>query len=213
MNNKVINNILLLEDKHDLSEWIKGLLSQTYPNATIYYAENIKEAHSLVKQHDFQLGLLDLGLPDGDGTDIIRALKSQQPACLSIVMTIFDDSDHLFTALKAGAYGYLLKDEDDDDLLKALQGIIDGKPPISPRIAQMMIAFFQKQECSDFKLTDRETDVLTLISKGHSVKKAADLLTISPYTAADHVKQIYQKLNINSRAEATVKAIDLGLLN
>lgn len=208
-----IHNILIVEDKAELSAWLEELIKQSYSQATIHTKANLKEGLQCIQENHFQIALIDLGLPDGSGIDIIKALRKQNNACFSVVMTIFDDSEHLFTALKAGAYGYLLKDERDEDLLNALKGIISGKPPISPKIAQMMIDYFQKGEDSDVNLTKRETEVLTLISKGLSVKEAADLLSMSRYTAANHVKQIYQKLNINSRAEATVKAIDLGLLN
>lgn len=208
-----VHNILIVEDKKDLRDWLKDLIKQSYADAIVHTKDTLQGGIQSTSEHTFQIALIDLGLPDGSGIDLIKILREQSEQCFSVVMTIFDDSEHLFSALKAGAYGYLLKDEKDEDLLNALKGIISGKPPISPKIAQMMIDYFQKNEAVKVNLTGRETEVLTLISKGLSVKKTAELLTMSRYTAADHVKQIYQKLNINSRAEATIKAIDLGLLN
>ncbi len=210
---KEAQSILLIEDKADLQDWLCQLLGQAFSSANVISAGTLKDALSNIQDKDFDIALIDLGLPDGSGIDAIKALNSQQTKCIPVVMTIFDDSDHLFSALKAGAYGYLLKDEDDDDLLDALNGILAGKPPISPKIAQKMIEHFQdKRPSSQVQLTDREKEVLSLIAKGFSVKKTAELLRISRHTISDHVKQIYKKLNINSRAEATIKAIDLGLV-
>lgn len=210
---KEIVNILIVEDKPDLRDWLSTLMLESFPDARVQCRENLAMGLLCIEQSSFQVALIDLGLPDGSGIELIRTLREQQPKCFSIVMTIFDDSEHLFQALKAGAYGYLLKDEDDQDLLLAFKGIIDGKPPISPKVAQMMIEYFHSAKRSTVSLTERETEVLTLIAKGFSVKKTADLLDMSRHTVSDHVKQIYRKLNINSRAEASLKAVHLGLLD
>jgi DNA-binding NarL/FixJ family response regulator len=141
-------------------------------------------------------------------------LKSQYPAALCVVTTIFDDAEHLLSALRAGADGYLLKDETEDEFIRQLAGILEGRPPLSASIARALLAQFQpgKQE-QEATLTQRETEILTFTAKGLSVKHAAELLGISYYTAAGYLKDVYRKLQVNSRAEATIKAMNLGLIN
>ena len=159
------------------------------------------------------LALVDLGLPDGSGIEVIEFIKKVQPETTCIVTSIFDDDKHVFPALKAGASGYLLKDQPIEHIVQALQGIAAGRPPLSPAIARRMMAFFQKSATTDYPpLTQRENDVLQMIGKGFTQAECARLLGISPNTVTGYVKEIYRKLNISSRAEAALIAKELGLV-
>ena len=105
-----MTNILLLEDLPEIRSWMKALVKQVFPNAQIHEAARVHDALGLVSAVRFNLALCDLGLPDGSGVDVVAALRESQPECQSVVVTIHDDDDHLFPALQAGAFGYLLKE-------------------------------------------------------------------------------------------------------
>jgi len=165
-----------------------------------------------VSQQAPDLALVDLGLPDGSGIDIIRAIKRQRPQSYCVVTTIFDDSDHLFSALHAGADGYLLKDELEQEFVHHLRGILEGRPPLSAAIARKVLSVFRPVADETVRLAPREEQVLTLIARGYSVRKVGEMLGISQHTVAGYLKTIYQKLQVNSRAEATLRAVDLGLV-
>lgn len=213
MSESGLKHLLIIEDLPETAEWLTALARQVFPQARIDHAGGLREARMAMQQQLPDLALVDLGLPDGDGTSLIRELKAGSADVFCVVTTIFDDSGHLFPALRAGADGYLLKGDTDEDLLVALQGIIDGRPPISADIAQAMLSHFHPRRDKSGLLTPREEDMLVLIANGYSVSRAAEALKIAHNTAASYLKNIYQKLQVSNRAEATLQAIDLGLVH
>ena len=177
----------------------------------------------------FRLVLIDLELPDGNGLELLRELESY-PAT-KVVTTLYSDDDHLFPALQAGADGYLLKEDRFEMLVQELQRIVRGQPPLSPAIARRLLAHFRETgrtlgpavslaasaaaedpwaDCE--RLTPRETEVLTYLSKGFTIKEIAGLMGIKWFTVNDHIKAVYRKLNVSSRAEAAVLATKHGLV-
>lgn len=210
-----MKTILIVEDLPEVSAWLMSLVCRVFPDADIEQAHDYATAcHRLMSTAPEtlpDLALIDLGLPDGDGTELIQHLKAARPDAYCVVTTIFDDAQHLFPALRSGADGYLLKDEDEQEFLRALDGIIHGRPPLSPSVAQMMLQQFRPAQL-DVPLTGREEDVLVLIANGYSVRMAAESLGISTNTASGYLKALYQKLHVNNRAEATIKAVKMGLV-
>lgn len=206
--------ILLLEDHPSTAHWLQNLTQQALPESRILHADCIAAAIIHLQQNRFHLALLDINLPDGNGTELIAPLKARNPDAMAVMTTIFDDDQHLFDALRAGAQGYLLKEQPQAELIARLRGILTGEPPLSPGIARRMLAYFHpattKNSCP---LSPREQETLTLLAKGYSVKELARLLTISDHTAAGYVKTIYRKLNVSSRAEATLEATKMGLVS
>lgn len=209
-----MQTVLLLEDHNDTRAWLAEILRQTFEGITIYEAASLKQAREHLSQQSFDLGIIDINLPDGSGIDIIREIAQSSPETYVVVATIFDDDQHIFEALQAGAHGYLLKEQQQEQLLARLQGILDGEPPLSPAIARRILRHFHSTADSEPQsmLTDREKEVLTLIAKGMSRSDISRLLGITVNTAAGHIKNIYRKLNICSRAEAALEATRLGLL-
>ena len=139
-----------------------------------------------------------------------------------MVVTIHEDDDHLFPALQAGAFGYLLKEQSREQLSEQLQRISQGEPPLSPSIARRVIQYFTAQARQQpmrepdnvtphVQLTDRENEVLLRVAKGFTLPEIGVQLNLSRHTIADYVKQIYRKLNVSSRAEAALEAQRLGL--
>jgi DNA-binding NarL/FixJ family response regulator len=207
---------LIVEDIADVSAWLSDLLETLFSGIAVHTAANLALARSLLGSGlKPDLALVDLGLPDGSGTDIIQELTAARFPCTIVVTTLFADDEHLFPALRAGAHGYLLKDQPQERTIAALQGILRGEPPLSPAIAHRLLRIFNAPaavEQESVSLTPREREVLTLIAKGCRLPDLAARLGISRHTAADHVKNIYRKLDINTRAEATLKAVRLGFV-
>jgi DNA-binding NarL/FixJ family response regulator len=201
---------LVIEDNSAVSNAMAGYLRQVFPTILIQQATSLKEARACLRDVYPDIVLLDIGLPDGKGTQLLI------DGCLSadslvIVTTIFADDEYVFEALRAGAKGYLLKDESEQEFIHAFEGILAGRPPLSPAIARCMMDFFRPQ-APDKSLSQRETELLTLIAQGQSVRRAAENLGLTQNTAAGYLKNIYQKLQVNCRAAVTRKAIALGLI-
>jgi DNA-binding NarL/FixJ family response regulator len=186
----------------------------------------------------FKLILVDLELPDGNGMELLAEL-THYPAT-KVVTTLYSDDEHLFPALQCGADGYLLKEDRFEVLVEELQKIVRGQPPLSPAIARRLLTHFRQGAAADAPMTDpgflappsfttsrpvpmertpeterltpRETEVLTYLSKGFTIKEIASLMGIKWFTVNDHIKSIYKKLNVSSRAEAAVLASKQGLV-
>lgn len=209
--------VLVVEDVKETADWLTARVHAALGAArTVRQAHTLAAARKLMQREHFHMAILDLGLPDGNGIELIPELTAGRDTTV-VVATIYDDDTHIFSALRAGAGGYLLKDQGDEDIEKALAGIRDGVPPISPSVARRMMDFFVQQERlrenpDNEKLTGREKEVLVLIANGLSVGEASASLGISAHTTRGYVKDIYRKLGISSRAEASLSASRLGLI-
>jgi DNA-binding NarL/FixJ family response regulator len=214
-----MKTILLLEDLPEIRAWLRKLVLQVFPGATISESSRVHDAIELVGAVKFDLALIDLGLPDGSGVDVVTKLRDIQPDAQSVVVTIHDDDEHLFPALQAGAFGYILKEQARELITEQLQRISQGEPPLSPSIARRVMAYFsakakpqsQANAMPSVNLTDRESEVLLRVAKGYTLPEIGVQLGLSRHTIADYVKQIYRKLNVSSRAEAALEAQRLGL--
>jgi DNA-binding NarL/FixJ family response regulator len=213
-----MKNILLLEDLPEIRAWMRKLVLQVFPDATIAESARVQDAMQLVATQRFDLALVDLGLPDGSGVDVVTKLRDLQPDAQSVVVTIHDDDEHLFPALQAGAFGYILKEQAREQISEQLHRISQGEPPLSPSIARRVMAYFTEkakpQAASPIphvSLTERESEVLLRVAKGYTLPEIGVQLSLSRHTIADYVKQIYRKLNVSSRAEAALEAQRLGL--
>jgi len=205
---------LIVEDLPDARDWLLAAMGEAFPGIEIDTAASLADARSRLSRRLPQVALIDIGLPDGSGIDLIDELNRQHPDVLSVVTSVFDDDTHLFAALGAGAAGYLLKDQSREDLTGMLQRIAEGQPPLSPAIARRLLGFFGPREDREAtRLTARERDVLGLIAKGYTTAKVAEFLNITRNTASGYVKQIYSKLNISSRAEAALEASRRGIVS
>jgi len=214
-----MTNILLLEDVPEAGAWLKVQIAQVFPDAVFFDASRVHEALALIDKVQFDVGLIDLGLPDGSGVDVVAALHVAQPEAQAVVVTIYDDDDHLFPALQAGAFGYVLKDQAAPMIVDQFRRMSQGEPPLSPAIARRVMAHFASRSSQregpknmpSVILTDRENEVLLRVAKGYTLPEIAVQLNLSRHTISDYVKQIYRKLNVSSRAEAALEAQRLGL--
>ncbi|WP_425259286.1 response regulator [Rubrivivax sp. RP6-9] len=169
--------------------------------------------------------LVDLGLPDIGGIELIRHAARRHPGCDTLVVTMFADDAHVIGSIEAGATGYLLKDASAARIVAAIHEVRDGGSPISPSIARRVLARFRSgpgaapvaalaapAAADASPLSERETELLRLIAKGFSFDAVAEVLSISPHTVVTHVKNIYRKLAVHSRGEAVHEARQMGLL-
>lgn len=207
---------LLIEDQPTTRDWMLDVLASAFPDLEVTCVGSLKAANAFLDKYGagLWLAMIDLGLPDGSGIDIVRRLQNQFPNVLPVVATIYDDDAHLFDAIAAGARGYVLKDEEASLLVGYLQRIERGEPPLSPSIALRILSHFQghkSRPTDEAGLSPRETEVLTLLARGLTVAESAKRLGLQPQTVASYVKVIYQKLCVTSRAEATREAIRRGL--
>lgn len=205
--------VLIVEDIPEASALLHRVALQAFPGHAVEEVSGVAAALKRLGTLRPAVALVDLSLPDGSGVRVIETLSHKVPHCMIVVATIFDDDAHLFPALQAGAHGYLLKAEPESLLLTRLQGMAAGQPPLSAAIARRLLGFFQQRPADEEEsLTPREQEVLRLLAKGIRINALAEQLGISRHTAGDHVKNIYRKLKISSRAEAAIKAAKLGML-
>lgn len=204
---------LVVDDLASSRAWLQAALLQAFPGIRVVQAATLATARACSVPPP-GLALVDLGLPDGSGLELISALAPAGTLC--IVATVFDDDAHLFPALRAGAGGYVLKDQAPASLAAMLQGIAAGQPPLSPSIARRLLQHFAPPSSTPDNetapLTPRETEVLRLVAKGLSGTEVAAQLELSRHTVAGYLKEVYRKLAVNSRAEATLEAVRRGLV-
>jgi|UPI00036B0528 DNA-binding NarL/FixJ family response regulator len=208
-----MRHILIVDDEPVIRQMLVDISTALFPTAMLYQAATLQQANKQLAEHpNLDLALIDLRLPDGDGASLMTTLKKRD--CYCVVVTSFDDDSCLFNALRAGADGYLMKDQSKQDLQRMLNGIMRGIPPISPAVAQRMIAYFHEQDPLEDapSMSPRELEVLTWVAQGFTVVQTAKALGISKHTANDYMKSIYRKLNISCRAEAVTKAFQMGLV-
>ena len=162
--------------------------------------------------------LVDLGLPGGCGTELIRKARIQWPKCEVMVVTVFGDEAHVMKAIEAGASGYLLKDVGDADLIEQIRTLCAGGSPITPVVArQLLIRFSPSSRVLPEKektplLSWQENRILSLAAKGYRYEEVAELIGISRHTVMTHVKRIYQKLQVHSKSEAVYEARLMGIV-
>ncbi len=220
-----MQHALIVEDVASAERWLQGVLQLAFVGIRTTHCPSCAHARDFIHANCTSLALLDINLPDGSGIDLISGIRQRCPDAYIVITTIFDDEEHILKALKAGAHGYLLKDLPDAIFIQKLRGILSGDPPISPSISRRILQYFsaanhngQAPPAETYKhasitLSPREQEVLTLVAKGLSRNEVADLLGLSGNTVARYIRDVYQKLDISSRAEAAVEACKRGLVS
>lgn len=216
-------DVLILEDHVEAQRWLSEAVWIAFGDATVItIADTVERLCAIISERSFDLFVVDLHLPDGSGNEALIFAKHHYPDMPAVIATIYSDDDHLFPALRAGAAGYLLKDEKKADIAAMLKGILNGVPPLSPEIARRLMTHFSElpeHKTNDHlasdeipRLTGRELEALKYIVKGFSIRESADLMGISPHTVSGYIKDVYRKLHVSSRAEVTSEAVRLGLV-
>lgn len=208
--------VAIVEDDPAAVDRLRAVIDAADDLGVIAIARNMKAGVDLVAAGGFDVLLCDLGLPDGSGVSVIRASAAAWPEADIIVITVFAEQGKVLESIKAGARGYLLKDERIQDCVEAIREIRRGGSPISPIIARQLLQQLQPAAMaptSDETLSPRETEVLNLLARGFSYAEIAALLNLSAQTVGTYIKRIYRKLEVNSRSEAVFEASSRGIMD
>jgi len=208
-------NIIIFEDNSNLRESLVNLLALTGDYNVVASFPDCTTVIQQVKEWKPEVILMDIDMPGINGIEAVKKIRTIDPAVQIIMLTVFDDNTHVFEAMYAGANGYLLKKYVSDKLIHSIREVLDGGAPMSPSIARMVISNMQKGipfADNDYQLTNREKEILQLLSKGNSFKMIAADLCISLDTVRTHIKRIYDKLHVRSQIEAVSKAISEKLV-
>ena len=211
--------LLIVEDERSLRESLVADARASAPQWNVLWAETCASAQTLLQSHAPDAVFLDLGLPDGDGLKLLRQIRHAHPNCDILVITVFADEQRVLRALEAGASGYVLKSDLPQYAGRLLSTIEAGGSPVSPAIARRLIERLRPTTPSvsagsgDERLSQREAEILALCAKGLRYAEIAGALGVSVHTVNAHLKNVYRKLMVNSRAEAVYEARRAGLLS
>ena len=214
--------ILVVDDDEAFRESVCVAIARDDSMVLAAQAGSVAAARAATARGNFDVALVDLGLPDGNGIDLIREIARERPETDVMVVTVFGDEAHVLASIEAGATGYLLKRSLHDTLAATVRELRAGGSPISPVIARQLLLRFKRGSdeapsrpeavVDDGGLSEREREVLLFIAKGFTVGEIANMLHLSAHTVATHVKHIYRKLAVHSRTEAVFEAGRMGLL-
>lgn len=208
--------IIIVEDDPVTLGRIEHCLAGLEDMTVVGTATNLAQSQPLIAAGGYDVLLCDLGLPDGSGVDVIRASSIAHPDADIIVITIFAEQAKVLNSIKAGARGYLLKDENLEGCAERIREVRAGGSPISPVIARQLLRQLAPATASggpEVALTPRETEVLNMLARGFSYGEIADILHLSAQTIATHVKNLYRKLEVCSRSEAVFEASARGIIS
>ena len=197
-------SIAIIEDDEDIRESLEILIRTTEDFECAGTFADAEAGLGFLTANPADIVLMDIHLPGMDGIECVRQLKSVHPGMQFIMCTVFKDDNSVFNALKAGATGYLLKNDDHVKIIDAIRELYAGGSPMTPQIARRVLESFKRPAVNDalHLLTKRETEMLGFLSKGLRYKEIADKLCISTETVRKHINNIYQKLHVQSRIEA-----------
>jgi DNA-binding NarL/FixJ family response regulator len=205
----------VIEDQREIREGLRALIDGTSGYGCTGAFRTMEEALERVARERPHVILVDIGLPGMSGIDGIPHLHERCPEARILVLTVYDDDDRIFSALCAGACGYLLKGTPPTRLLESLREAVAGGGPMSPEVAARVIRLFRDfrpPEPADHDLTPHEVRLLKLLAEGHNYKTAAAELKVSVNTISFHMKHIYEKLHVHSKSEAVAKALRSGIV-
>jgi DNA-binding NarL/FixJ family response regulator len=207
--------LVICDDQAIVRDGLELLLKLEKDISVVGLAQDGEEALSLVAKFSPDLVLMDLKMPGMNGVESTRKIRTEYPAVKVLVLTTFDDDEWVFDAIRAGASGYLLKDTPRDKVVEAIRGTLNGKSFIDPGVAGKILDRVasrqeQPQTMITSKLTERETDVLSLIAQGFSNTDIAARLHLSEGTVRNHVSSIFTKLDVSDRTQAAIIAIQHG---
>jgi DNA-binding NarL/FixJ family response regulator len=218
--------VMIVEDDPDMAAYLSECIGKCPRLRLIGLASTVGDSLRRLREVNFSpdVLLVDLGLPDGSGIEVLRAVNLSHPQCESLVLSMFGDHVRVLESIEAGALGYIHKDALPEDITQTILEMKAGGSPISPMIARLVLSKYRLQsepdgvhpstiiEPSTPHLSLREQEVLTLMSKGFSYVEIARLQGVTVNTVRSHIKNLYEKLSVHSRTEAVFEAKNLGLL-
>jgi DNA-binding NarL/FixJ family response regulator len=200
--------IMVVEDHHVVRQGLVALLNTVPDMSVVAEGADGKQAIDLFREHEPDVTLMDLRMPNMSGVDAVAQIRQDYPAARIIVLTTFDGDEDIYRALQAGARAYLLKGMFGDELMDAIRAVHAGKSRIPPAVAERLA-----NRMGGPGLTPRELDVLRLIVSGNSNKEIGEGLRISEATVKTHINNILSKLGVTDRTQATTTALQRGIVH
>ena len=200
--------VAIVEDNRDFRTTLARYVDEAPGHRCVCTCGSSEEALQKLPRLLPDVVLMDIHLPSMSGLDCTRKLKELCPSVQILILTVYEDNERIFGALKAGAAGYLLKRADPADILNAIADVKQGGAPMSSQIARRVVQSFRetpRETLKEEKLSAREEEILQHLSKGYATKEIADRLSVSTNTVRTHLQHIYEKLHVRSRTEAVVK--------
>ncbi|KPL83157.1 LuxR family transcriptional regulator [Thermanaerothrix daxensis] len=206
--------ILIADDHPVIREGLSAMLSSVEGFEVVGEAKDGQEVLDLALRLKPDVVLMDLRMPGMDGVQAMRLIHAQCESVRFIILTVYDNDEYIFEGIRAGASAYLLKDVSREELINAIREVHSGQSLLHPRITRKLLERVSSSTEAEQEstLTEREIEILRLMANGASNKQIAVRLSISSHTVKTHVSNIYQKLEVNDRAEAVAKAIRKGIL-
>jgi len=199
----------IVEDDPRYQDLLRVILSSSDKVTPVFIIGNCNDIISDVRKFQPEVVIMDINLPGKSGIEGVTELKKTFPEVKVLMLTVFEDEDKIFSAIKAGADGYLLKKDSPQKVMDSIQDVFDGKSSMNGIIARKVLEYFHKKPVvknpDEYNLTKREREILELLMDGLSYKDIADKCFISTQTLNSHIKNIYTKLGVHSRAEASAK--------
>ena len=202
--------VAIVEDNNTLRKSLTNLINQSEEMQCVASLENLLNVVSEFRKASPDIVLMDIGLPNISGIEGVRTVKENLKNIQVLMFTVFEDDEKIFEAIKAGASGYLLKKSSPQEIIDAIKSLHLGGAPMSANIARKVIESFQHHNShtkEDFRLTTRENELLNSLIEGISYKKLAEKYFISISTVRTHIRHIYEKLHVNSKAEAVARIL------
>ena len=200
--------VAIVEDNKTVREGFETLFNRTAGFQCVCTCGTVAEALKKIPKAAPDVVLMDIQLPDSTGVECTGKLKEQMPRVNIVIVTVYEDSERIFQALRAGACGYLLKRADPEKVIAAIKEAHEGGVPMTPEIARKVIGQFRGQATAAQQMEDlsgREREVLDLVMHGHANKAIADRLGVTVAAVKFHLQHIYEKLHVHSRTEAALK--------
>lgn len=203
-----MTHVAIVEDNRTTREGLEAIVNLSEDFRCVRTCSTAEEALKVLPEIKPELVLMDVQLPNMSGVDCVAQLKELMPSLKAIMVTVYEDPDRIFRALRAGASGYLLKRSTPEEVLHAMREVQQGGGAMSGEIARKVIGYFREQTAAKVEvdeLTQREREVLELVVHGLSNKEIAERLSVTAEGVRWHLKRIYQKLHVHSRTEAALK--------
>lgn len=200
-------SVLLYEDNDLLRESLGSMMQLDDRYRVAGSFNNVLTAEKQVAEINPDIVLMDIDMPGRTGIEALKRIRAMGIRTPVLMLTVFDDTEHVFDAICAGASGYLLKKQLSVKLFEAMDEVLNGGAPMSPSIAHMVITSMQKPAADPYHLTPREKEILSSLAQGNSYKLMAAAYSISVDTVRAHIKKIYEKLQVHSQTEAVSKAL------
>jgi DNA-binding NarL/FixJ family response regulator len=205
--------VLIADDHTIFRKGVRALLNSLANMEVVGEAEDGESVIQMANELQPDVILMDIQMPNMNGVEATRQIVNDNPDIGIIMLTMFDDDNSTFSAMRAGAKGYILKGASQAEMIRSIEGVANGQAVFGAGVAMQMVNFFANTKASDPfpELTEREHEVLKLIADGHSNSEIAEALVISPKTLRNHISNIFAKLQVTDRMQAIKRARDAGL--